>query len=138
MNKINMKAILLVFFLQLAVGVAWYASIPASLSARSLLGNGLSQPPVNVVLMFACSAFVYVFFSAWLLVKTRGGSSVGGFFLVISTWLFAVLPNYVFIAIHLDIDRPDAIYLLSFGAVSALLTAIVLPLWPSSRLIFKS
>lgn len=138
MNKINMKAILLVFFLQLAVGVAWYASIPASLSARSLLGNGLSQPSVNVALLLAFSAFVYVYFSAWLLVKTSGRSSIGGFFLVIGTWLFTVLPNYVFIAIHLNINSSDGLYLLSFGAISALFAAIILPLWPSSRLIFKS
>ncbi|MBR7887397.1 hypothetical protein J9B83_00475 [Marinomonas sp. A79] len=138
MNKINMKAILLVFFLQLAVGVAWYASMPASLSAGSLLGDGLSQPPVNIVLLVACAAFVYVFFSAWLLVKTRGKSSAGGFFLVIGTWLFAVLPNFVFIAVHLNMNSSDALYLLSFGAISALLAAIILPLWPSSRLIFKS
>nr|WP_264194002.1 hypothetical protein [Marinomonas algarum] len=120
------------------IGAVWYISLPASLSPTSSLGDGLNPPSFIVAGLFAGSALAYVFFIAWLLARMRGGSSLGGFFLVIGVWLFVVLPNYIFIGVHLNISESDTLYLVSYGGISTLVTAIILPIWPSSRLIFKT
>jgi len=135
--KINHKAVILVFFFQLAVGTMWYASTPSSFLGRFVLEDASNQPSISLALLFAFSMFVYLFFTAWLLVRIKGMSGFGRFILVIGMWLFVVLPNYVFVSMHLKFSESDALYLLSYSATNCAIAAIILPLWRSSRSIFR-
>jgi type IV secretory pathway TraG/TraD family ATPase VirD4 len=135
--KINYKAVVLAFILQMLAGAVWYASTPTTFLGRSVLEDVSKQPSIGMLLLFAFSVFAYLFFTAWLLVRVKGMSGLGRFFLVISIWLFIVLPNYVFIRMHLNLSQEDALYLLSYGAANCAIAAIILPLWRSSRSIFK-
>jgi type IV secretory pathway TraG/TraD family ATPase VirD4 len=135
--KINHKAVVLAFIFQMIVGVAWYASTPVSFLGRSALGDTVEQPAIGMILLFAFSTFVYLYFTAWLLVRVKGLSGVGRFFLVIAIWLFIAVPNYVFVFIHLHLGESDVLYIMSYGAASCAIAAIILPLWRSSRSIFK-
>ncbi len=137
MYKINHKAVVLVFILQIVLSIVWYASTPASFLGRSALEDVVKHASVGMAFLFALSIFVYLFFTAWLLVRVKGLSGFGRFFLVIAIWLFSVLPNSVFILIHLNISESDALYVLSLGAANCAIAAIILPLWRSSRSIFK-
>lgn len=135
MYKMNHKAIVFVFLLQLLAGAAWYYSAPVSLIGISPIS--FDTFPVASVFMFACSTLVYLYFTAWLLVLTKWHSSFSMMMLVVGIWLFVVLPNYVFISFYLNFSVADSIYLLSYGASSCAIAALILPLWRSSRSIFK-
>ncbi|RBP81722.1 hypothetical protein EBI01_10350 [Marinomonas rhizomae] len=137
MYKINHKAVVLAFVFQIIAGVAWYASTPLSFLGRSALEDMVKQPTAGVVLLFALSSFVYLYFTAWLFVRIKGLSGFGRFFLVIGIWLFIVVPNQVFVFINLHLSETDILYLLSYGAASSTIAAIILPLWRSPRSIFK-
>ncbi|UTV98714.1 hypothetical protein KDW99_15850 [Marinomonas rhizomae] len=137
MYKINHKAVVLAFVFQIVAGVAWYASTPLSFLERSALEDMAKQPTVGVVLLFALASFVYLYCTAWLLVRIKGLSGFGRFFIVIGIWLFIVVPNQIFVFINLHLNNLDILYLLSYGAASSAIAAIVLPLWRSSRSIFK-
>lgn len=135
MNRINHKAVILVFLLQLLVGFLWYSAAPTS-----LLSSGQSAAPLpnpKTVVFFCLAAFVYVYFTAWLLIKVKPPSSFSMMLVIIGVWVCCVLPNFVFISVYLHLTESTCIYLLSFGAVSCLISSIVLPLWRSSRSIFK-
>lgn len=119
------------------IGVAWYASTPLSFLGRMAFEDMAKQPSVGLGLLFALSSFVYLYFTAWLLVRVKGLSGFGGFLLVIGIWLFIVVPNYVFVFINLHLTQSDVIYIASYGAASCAIAAIILPLWRSSRSIFK-
>ena len=138
MYKINHKAVMLVFVFQLAVGAMWYASTPSSFLGRFALEDLSKQLSIGMVLLFVLSTFVYLFFTAWLLVRIKGMSGFGRFLLVIAIWLFIVLPNYVFVSLHLNFSGFDTFYLLSYGAINCAIAAIILPLWRSARSIFKN
>jgi len=135
--KINHKAVLLAFVLQIVVAGVWFASTPLSFLGRSTLEEMAKQPAVGVTLLFALSTFVYLYFTAWLLGRVKGLSGVGQFFLTIGIWLFIALPNHIFVFINLHMNESDILYLLSYGAASSIIAAIILPLWRSSRSIFK-
>jgi hypothetical protein len=135
--KINHKAVVLAFIFQMLVGVAWYASAPVSLLERAALVDMAKQPSVGVILLFAFSSFVYLYFTAWLLLRIKGLSGFGRFFIVIGIWLFIVVPNYVSVFIHLHLSESDVLYMMSYGAASCAIAAVILPLWQSSRSIFK-
>lgn len=137
MYKINHKAVVLVFILQVVLGGVWYASTPTSFLGRAALEDMAKQPAVGMALLFAFSSFVYLYFTAWLLVRIKGLSGFGRFYLVIGVWLFIVVPNHTFVFINLHLSELDIFYLLSYGAVSSAIAAIILPLWRSSRSIFK-
>ncbi|MEO9273602.1 hypothetical protein ABFY09_01980 [Marinomonas sp. 5E14-1] len=134
----NFKAIILVFVFQIIVGVLWYASTPSLFLGRPLLeGASQQQPEAKAVLMFAFSAFMYLLFIAWLLGKVQILSIFGQFCLVVGIWLFIVLPNLFFVSLHLELSLSEEVYLLSYGLVNTLLTALILPLSRTSRSIFK-
>lgn len=137
MYKINHKAVVLAFIFQMIVGVVWYASTPLSFLGRTAVEDMAKQPSVGVGLLFVLSSFVYLYFTAWLLVRIKGLSGFGRFFLVIGIWLFVVVPNHTFVFINLHLNESDILYLLSYGAASSAIAAIVLPLWRSSRSIFR-
>ena len=137
MYKINHKAVVLAFIFQMIVGVAWYASIPVSLLDSTGLGDTVQQPSVGVILLLALSSFVYLYFTAWLLVRVKGLAGFGRFLLVIGMWLFVVVPNSVFVFVNLHFSESDILYMMSYGAVSSAIAAIILPLWQASRSIFK-
>lgn len=135
MYKINHKAVLLVFLLQILVGFAWYSVAPVSLVDNS---QGIPKlPPVESLVLFFLAQLVYLYFTAWLLVKMKQLPGFSMPILVIGVWLCCVLPNFVFINIYLHLNAATSFYLLSYGAISCLFAAIILPLWRSSRSIFK-
>lgn len=136
MNKINHKAILLVFLLQVLVGFLWYSAAPAALIDPN---QGVAKlPPVERLVGFFLASLVYLYFTAWLLVKVKQMSGFSMMLLVLGVWLCVVLPNYLFISFYLRLDFSSAVYLLSYGAVCSFLAAIILPMWRASRSIFKS
>ncbi|NVK73946.1 MAG: hypothetical protein HWE24_10720 [Oceanospirillaceae bacterium] len=137
MYKINHKAVLLVFILQMIVGAIWYSSAPELLMGRSALVGVSTRPSVGMSLLFVLSTFVSLYFMAWLLAKVKGLSGFGRFFLIVQIWFFIVLPNYIFLIMHLNISETDSFYLLSYGAINCAIAACILPLWRSSRSIFK-
>lgn len=137
MYKINYKAVVFAFVLQMLVGVLWYASTPIAFLGRLSSEQGANIPSIAVMMVFPLSVIAYLMFTAWLLVKAKGLSSIGRFFLVVGTWLFIVFPNAVFVSLHLDLNQIEVVYLLSFGVVNCLIAAIILPLWQSSRSIFR-
>lgn len=128
---------MLVFILQVVLGGIWYASVPSSFLGRFTQGMGYSQMDIGLMLALVISSFVYLIFTAWLLGRVKGFSGGGRFFLVIGLWLFAVLPNSIFLCIYLELGFSDILYLLSYGAANSAIAAIILPLWRSSRSIFK-
>ena len=132
MYKINHKAVILIFILQLLVGAVWYATAP-----MSLLPEDGSTASIGLKLFFAFATLVYLYFTAWLLVRLKWASSFSMMFLVIGIWLFVVLPNFIFVSVHLGLSSSDAFYLLSYGAINCFIAALILPLWRSSRSIFK-
>jgi hypothetical protein len=136
--KINQKAVVLVFFLQLVVGGIWYASTPTALLGRSILEDTSEQPSIIMAVLFVLSVLVYLLFTAWLLVRIKGMSGPERFFLVIAIWFFIVLPNYIFVSMQLNFSEVDVFYLLSYSAINCAIAAIILPLWRSSRSIFKT
>ena len=135
--RINSKAIILVFVLQIIAGTAWYASTPTSFLGRPLLDGVDNHPSVLMVVLFVLSVLAYVLFTASVLAKSHVTTGFGRFFLVVKIWLFAIIPNYVFVSLHLELSKEDSLYMLSYGAVNCLIAAIILPLWQSSRSIFK-
>lgn len=137
MYKINYKAVVFAFILQMLVGVLWYASTPIEFLGRLSSEQGTSIPSVAVMTVFPLSVIAYLMFIAWLLVKAKGLSGIGRFSLVVGTWLFIFFPNAVFVSLHLDLNQIEVFYLLSFGIVNCLIAAIILPLWQPSRSIFR-
>lgn len=133
--KVNKKAVMLVYVLQVILGGVWYISVPSSLLDRFALDS--SQPAIDLIFAFVISSLVYLIFTAWLLSRVKGFSGAGRFFLVIGLWLFVVLPNSTFLCIYLELDFSEILYLLSYGAANSAMAAIILPLWRSSRSIFK-
>ena len=137
MYKINHKAVVLAFLCQLVVGGIWYSSTPLSILELITLEGVAKQPTVGVILLFTLASFVYLYFTAWLLVRIKGLSGFGRFFLVIGIWLFIVVPNHAFVFMNLHLTGSEVFYLLSYGGVSSAIAAIILPLWRTSRSIFK-
>ncbi len=137
MYRINSKAIILVIVLQIIAGVVWYASTPTLFLGRALLSDAGTHPSILMIGLFVLSVLVYVLFTASILSKSHIATGFGRFFLIIQIWLFIVLPNYIFVSIHLELGKEDSLYLLSYSAVNGLISAIILPLWQSSRSIFK-
>ncbi|ETX10951.1 hypothetical protein MUS1_13305 [Marinomonas ushuaiensis DSM 15871] len=140
MYKINYKAIMLVFLFQILAAIAWYSFAP-SLSflegAIKITGDKPQHLSVGMITLIFCSIFVHVLFVAWLLIRVKGTSAFGRFVLVIGMWLFIVLPNYVVLNLYLNHSALESTYLLSYGAISCLITALILPFWRSARSIFK-
>jgi hypothetical protein len=136
--KINYKAVVLAFVLQVLAGAIWYASTPFKLLGRPVWEDVSAQPSVSVMLLFALSCFACLFFTAWILARVKGMSGSERFFLVIGMWLFVALPNHFFVSLHLDLSDVDVWYLLSYGVVNSVIAAIILPLWRPSRSIFKN
>lgn len=138
MYKINYKAVVLAFILQVLAGVVWYASTPVKFLGRPVWEDVSAQPSIGMILLFVFSCFTCLFFTAWILARVKGVSGSGRFFLVIGMWLFIVLPNHFFISMQLHFDESEVLYLLSYGAVNSVIAAIILPLWRPSRSIFKN
>ncbi|NLQ16481.1 hypothetical protein HGG82_02445 [Marinomonas sp. M1K-6] len=137
MYKINHKAVMLVFLFQIVLGVIWYAATPTLFLEGSVL-EGVRKLSIVPVLLLALAVYVYLLFTAWLLVKVKGMSGFGYILLVLAMWLCVVLPNYIFAGLHLSLSGSDMLYLVSYGALNSVIAAIILPLWRSSRSIFKS
>lgn len=137
MYRINPKAIFFAFVLQMLVGGLWYASTPSSLLGRLPLEEGGGLPSISVILAFTFSVLACLLFTAWLLVKAKGLSGFGRFLLVIGIWVFIVFPNAIFVSVQLDLSDMDVLYLMFFGLLNCLIAAIILPLWQSSRSIFR-
>jgi hypothetical protein len=136
--KINYKAIILVFLFQILAAVAWYSLAPSLLFLDGVITVSMPQyPSAGVAALFVCSTFIHVLFMAWLLVRVKGTSAFDRFVLVIGIWLFIVLPNYAVLNLYLNLNVLEGVYLLSYGAISCLITALILPFWRSSRSIFK-
>lgn len=135
MYKINHKAVVLVFLVQILMGFAWYAAAPASLVDYSQ--NAPVFPSIKYLTFFCLASLVYLYFTAWLLLKVNQLSSFSMMLLVLGMWLCVVLPNYFFISFHLHLDLLNSMYILSYGAFSSLLAGLVFPLWKASRSIFK-
>ncbi|GAA0830528.1 MULTISPECIES: hypothetical protein [Marinomonas] len=135
MNKINHKAIFLVFLLQVLVGFLWYSAAPAALIDPN---QGMAKlPSIERLVGFFVASFVYLYFTAWLLVKVKQMSGFSMMLLVFGVWVCVVLPNYLFISFYLQLEFSSALYLLSYSAVCSFLAAIILPMWRASRSIFK-
>lgn len=135
MYRINHKAVILVLLLQLLVGFLWFSAAPASLVGADQ--GVLIMPKLDVLIFFCLAALAYVYFTAWLLVKIKLPSSFSMMVVVMGIWLCCVLPNFIFMSVFLELNGSASVYLLAYGAISCLLAAIVLPLWRSSRSIFK-
>ncbi|PYF81694.1 MULTISPECIES: hypothetical protein [Marinomonas] len=137
MYKVNKRAVVLVFILQIILGGVWYVSAPSSFLDRLTRTIEPNQLDIGLIFAFVASSFVYLMFTAWLLSRVKGFSGAGRFFLVIGLWLFVVLPNSAFLCFYLGFGISDMLYFLSYGAVNSAIAAIILPLWRSSRSIFK-
>lgn len=136
MNKVNFKAILLVYILQLAAGAIWYSAAPANLT-QHLENSSLAALSTGTIISFMVVVFLYTYFSGWLLAKTNLRSSSERMMLTIGSWLFVVLPNMYFISVFIDLSHVGVGYLLSFGFISCIISACILPFWRASRSIFK-
>ncbi|WP_082866136.1 hypothetical protein [Marinomonas gallaica] len=132
----NFKAILLVYVLQLLVGAIWYSAAPANIT-QQIEGSALGGISTETVIGFCVVLFFYTCFSAWLLAKTNLRSSFERLVLTISSWLFIVLPNVFFVGMFVDFTHMSVGYLMSFGFISCLIAAFILPFWRSNRSIFK-
>ena len=132
----NYKAILLVYVLQLIAGVIWYSAAPADV-ALQWEGGSLSDGVNGNMIGFCLALFMYTYFTAWLLVTANVRSGVGMMLITLMSWVFVVVPNFFFISLFLDFSHIGVVYLLSFGFISALIAACILPFWRASRTIFK-
>ena len=132
----NYKAIVIVYVLQLLAGVIWYSAAPANVT-QQVEGNALDGMTTASLLGFCIALFLYTYFSSWLLAKTNLRSSFERLVLTLSIWLFTVLPNIFFIGLFVDFSHMSVGYLLSFGFISCLISALILPFWRASRSIFK-
>lgn len=130
MQKINHKAAFLTICLLFILGGLW------SLAAPQMLTVDKSEDPIFIAL-FSIGVVCYVYFNAWLLVKTRFSSFIDGVFLILGIWLFSVMPNLFFIQSVLALPIDNFLYLLTFGGMAGVITSLVLSLWRSSRTIFK-
>ncbi|MFT2110203.1 hypothetical protein [Marinomonas sp. 2405UD68-3] len=130
MQKINHKAALLTILLLFVLGGLWSMAAPEMLTADK------GDDPIFIAL-FSIGIICYVYFNAWLLLKTRFSSFVDGVFLIMGIWLFSVMPNLFFIQSILALPIDSFLYLLTFGACSGMVTSFVLSAWRSSRTIFK-
>lgn len=138
MDKVNYKAVMLVFLFQILAAIAWYSLVlPLLFEDDAVLGIFLQSASITMALLFFGSTFIQVSFIAWFLVRVKGSSALGRFFWVIGVWLFVVLPNYIVLNLFLGLGVLEGIYLLSYSAVSCLIAALILPFWRSSRSIFK-
>ncbi|KZN12976.1 hypothetical protein OA79_13955 [Marinomonas sp. TW1] len=137
MHKMNLKAVMVVFFFQVLVGVLWYASTPTQFLGRSVWQTPAELPSWDVLVIFLISSFVFLWFTAWLMLRVRNLTRIGQFFLAIFIWLLIVLPNFLIVSLHLELEYEDTLYLLSYSAVHCAIMAIILPLWRPSRSIFK-
>lgn len=132
----NYKAIALVYVLQLLAGVIWYSAAPANVT-QQIGGGSLGGASTASLIGFGIALFLYTYFSSWLLAKTNLRSSFERLVLTLSIWLFTVLPNIFFMALFVDFSHMSVGYLLSFGFISCLISALILPFWRASRSIFK-
>lgn len=130
MQKINHKAVLLTILILNLLGAGWYMAAPETPTADI-------QNQGAIVLMMIMSVSVYVYFNAWLLLRTRFVEFGEGFLLISGIWLLSVLPNLVFVQMALSLSLGQLGYLASFGAISAFITALILSAWRTSRSIFK-
>lgn len=135
MYRIHKRAVLLTILLQLVLGGMWYTGAPKTLSSNGQVAlDGLD---LAGVLPLAIAIVVYTLFCAWLLSKFRGISSFQGMILILFSWFFMVLPNFVFVSVLHDFGAEKVGYLLSLGGACALTAAVILPFWRSTRSIFK-
>lgn len=132
----NFKAIFLVYVIQLLAGAIWYSAAPADIK-HAVEGSSLEGMSAETMFGFCIALFVYTYFSAWLLAKTNLRSSFERLVLTISSWLFVVLPNIFFVGLFVSFSDMSVGYLLSFGLISCLIAAFILPFWRSNRSIFK-
>ncbi|MBJ7549188.1 hypothetical protein [Marinomonas ostreistagni] len=132
----NFKATLLVYVLQIFAAVVWYSAAPANVT-QQVEGNALDGVTTASLLGFSIALFLYTYFSSWLLAKTNLRSSFERLVLTLSIWLFTVLPNIFFMSLFVDFSHMGLGYLLSFGFISCLISALILPFWRASRSIFK-
>ena len=132
----NYKAIALVYVLQLLAGVIWYSAAPANVT-QQMAGGSLGGASTAGLIGFGIALFLYTYFTSWLLAKTNLRSSFERLVLTLSIWLFTVLPNIFFMSLFVDFSHMSVGYLLSFGFISCLISALILPFWRASRSIFK-
>lgn len=137
MYKVNLKAVLIVYVLQLMVAVIWYSAAPADVS-QDLEVLALEHVQTKSLVTFAVALLCYTYFCGWMLVKSNMNSGFDMLLLILGCWLFVVIPNIVFIGMFLDFSQISIGYFLSFGFISSLIAACVLPFWRASRTIFKS
>jgi hypothetical protein len=113
----------------------WYTGAPKTFSSNGPIA--LDSLDVAGLLPIAIAIVVYTLFCAWLLSRFRGLSSFQGMMLILFSWLFMVLPNFVFVSVLHDFGSEKVGYLLSLGGACALTAAVILPFWRSTRSIFK-
>lgn len=137
MYKVNLKAVLLVYVLQLIVAAIWYSAAPSDVSEVMQRG-ALRQLGTESLAVFAPALLCYTYFSAWVLVKTNLTSGLDMMLLTLGSWVFIVVPNMIFLSVFLDVSHISIGYLLTFGFISSLIAACILPFWRATRTIFKS
>ncbi len=137
MYKVNLKAVLVVYVVQLLVAAIWYTAAPSDV-ASDLESLALEHIKTETLVVFAVALFLYTYFSGWMLVKSHLTSGFDMMLMIIGSWVFVVIPNIIFISMFLDFSHISIGYFLSFGFISCLLAACVLPFWRASRTIFKS
>lgn len=130
MYKINHKAVILTIVILLVLGGGWNMAAPLT------IGSG--EGGVGFLISFLAAVVCYVYFNAWLLLKTRFITFLDSMLLIMGIWLFSVLPNIFFMQTVLALPLDKLVYLLTFGALSGLITAFVLSIWRTSRSIFKT
>lgn len=136
MSRVNHKAVCLVYVLQLVIGLIWYSAAPANVS-QQLEDSALGGVSSGGFVWFCVALLCYTYFSGWLLVKANLRSVFDMVLLTLCNWVFLVLPNIFFIAMFVDFSQMSIGYLLSFGFISSLVAACILPFWRSNRSIFK-
>lgn len=136
MYKVNFKAVVLVYLLQLIVGAIWYSAAPANI-AHHLEGTSIDGISSSSLIGFCIALLCYTYFSGWLLAKANLRSAFDRMLLIISSWLFLVLPNIFFIGLFVDFASMSIGYLLSYGFICSVIAACILPFWRASRTIFK-
>ncbi|TDO96294.1 hypothetical protein [Marinomonas balearica] len=138
MQKINHKAVFLIFILEMVFGFLWYSAAPASLLNATHSSLALSDMGYFLLVSFTLACLLLTYFSAWLLNKFSVASWSDRFLALVGIWMFCVLPNFIFISVYFDIEKVNIVYMLAFGFFCTSLNALILPLWRSSRSIFKS
>jgi hypothetical protein len=118
-------------------GFLWYSAAPASLLGEAHSSLAVSEMEYELLLGFSLACLLLTYFSAWLLSRFSISIWLDKFLAIIGIWLFCVLPNFVFVCIYFDVEKVNIVYLLAFGCFCSLLNALILPLWRSSRSIFK-